>query len=845
MASQPVSIVDMEPSSSEFDQNSEPSLAVNPADVSQSLLTAFSATTSPVFYTANGGSSWADVQQIDSSDSTMDWSNGGNAYFVNISGNGQTLQTWSWDAANLQFNLIQNSLLTPGGAGPDQPRVAANHVAGEDHIYIGFNDLSQPTRTASVHYSLDSGTTWNSEVVENVDPGLAQDGYSVRPALSGSTVYLCFERWNLQLANHNIVGDMVVVKDARGGADNFTDLGTDGAIVDASVQFPEGNLGHERTGSDVGFAVSPADPSRLYIAYGAEVNGVAAIKVAMSVDGGVSWTGIYNTTVHSALPDLAVASNGAVGMLYTAYAGGNLETHFIQSDDDFATHRDQILSRFKDDVPRIQYQPYVGDFEIVKAVGTTFYGTFCASNNTALYPFPVTFVRDASKLGVSVPYSIDPFYFTTAALTGSFSNQVPVATSQNFQFSGAGPTTFDVLAAITDPDGDSLTLTSVTKPRHGSLSTNLAGKITYTPNASFAGLDTFQYTVSDGNGGSATGTITIETPYNPVQGIYNGLAVNSPQTNAGTGLFQATVNYRGHFSGKIILGGTTYTCSGSINPGGDASVQAKSATGAAVTLSFQSPLTAGSEITGTATSVSATSPFTASVDPYSTANPAPEAGRYTIAIPHNPADTGALFPQGDGYGSASISTAGLVRVAGVLGDGTPFSQSAYLSGSGSWPFYVAAYSHRGSISGPVTVSGTSAFSAVLQWDKPAHPSDATYPGGFTMAVELTGTTYKAVSGSPAIFTDNGGLGTVVLNGPNTTNLAHHLSVSSQNKITVTDPGADRLKLALSPQKGTITGTFLDTVTGKTVSLGGVVIQPGTGFGLFREGTQAGSMELQE
>jgi len=68
--------------------------------------------------------------------------------------------------------------------------------------------------------------------------------------------------------------------------------------------------------------------------------------------------------------------------------------------------------------------------------------------------------------------------------------------------------TIDVLANDDDPDGDSLTIQSVTQGANGSV-TNNGGDVTYTPNADFNGSDQFSYTISDGNGGTDAATVTI------------------------------------------------------------------------------------------------------------------------------------------------------------------------------------------------------------------------------------------------------------------------------------------------------------------------------------------------
>ncbi len=67
----------------------------------------------------------------------------------------------------------------------------------------------------------------------------------------------------------------------------------------------------------------------------------------------------------------------------------------------------------------------------------------------------------------------------------------------------------DVLADASDPSGSTLTLASYTSPSHGTLAESPAGALTYTPATGYLGGDSFTYTVSDGRGGSATGTVTV------------------------------------------------------------------------------------------------------------------------------------------------------------------------------------------------------------------------------------------------------------------------------------------------------------------------------------------------
>ena len=47
-----------------------------------------------------------------------------------------------------------------------------------------------------------------------------------------------------------------------------------------------------------------------------------------------------------------------------------------------------------------------------------------------------------------------------------------------------------------------------TVPAHGTATVNADGTVTYAPAANYNGADSFSYTIGDGNGGTATATVT-------------------------------------------------------------------------------------------------------------------------------------------------------------------------------------------------------------------------------------------------------------------------------------------------------------------------------------------------
>lgn len=66
----------------------------------------------------------------------------------------------------------------------------------------------------------------------------------------------------------------------------------------------------------------------------------------------------------------------------------------------------------------------------------------------------------------------------------------------------------NVLANDSDPDGDALSVVSVTQGGHGSV-LNGGSVVSYTANANFIGTDTFTYTISDGHGHTDTATVIV------------------------------------------------------------------------------------------------------------------------------------------------------------------------------------------------------------------------------------------------------------------------------------------------------------------------------------------------
>jgi len=106
----------------------------------------------------------------------------------------------------------------------------------------------------------------------------------------------------------------------------------------------------------------------------------------------------------------------------------------------------------------------------------------------------------------------------TGTVPNTVPNVKPTAVDDSYSTSDNTPLQVSqvngILSNDSDPDGDTLTVTSFTRPTHGTLTLQQNGAFLYEPDANWNGQDTFEYVVSDSKGGADTGTVTITvTPF--------------------------------------------------------------------------------------------------------------------------------------------------------------------------------------------------------------------------------------------------------------------------------------------------------------------------------------------
>ena len=88
-------------------------------------------------------------------------------------------------------------------------------------------------------------------------------------------------------------------------------------------------------------------------------------------------------------------------------------------------------------------------------------------------------------------------------------NYPPYAMNDNATVLSNSSIIISILTNDSDPEGDPISIFSTTNPTNGTITVNANGTITYTPQTGFVGNDSFTYTITDGDGGFATGTVSI------------------------------------------------------------------------------------------------------------------------------------------------------------------------------------------------------------------------------------------------------------------------------------------------------------------------------------------------
>jgi len=419
--------------SGETYQDSEPFLAVNPANPDLIVGTAFTpdpagGPNAPIFVSRDRGRTWSlwsfipgATSDLPTADITVAFDGtGNNLYIAVILANSVMSRRF---ATTVVMRTSDVSTMTPPttvfsqpASTPlvvDQPVVSATTAtSGADHVYVGCNDYnSYPGATGKVLLSSDAASS---------SPGFNLVALDSRPTLLDAkvrsaphpdgTIYVAFLACRSQPMPGVYMADVVVTRDDNRGSGTaatgaFTALrdstdGEAGQRVIQNVTIAAEEMGQERVGLALVIAVDPRNSRTVYLAWVDKQGSSQTLHLRRSDDGGQTWgSGDLLTVSNATNPGLAVNSLGEVALMYQQLtdvgAEQRWETHVrlllgrrIWDGLAFVNNRDLVLASAPATVPRAHHLPFLGDYLGLVSVGRDFYGVFSACNIPDLVNFP-------------------------------------------------------------------------------------------------------------------------------------------------------------------------------------------------------------------------------------------------------------------------------------------------------------------------------------------------------------------------------------------------------------------------------------------------------------------------
>ena len=420
--------------------DTEPSIAVNPTNAKDIVVVTFSEnwgtnTRAPVWRSADGGSTWQKVRLIPQpslpgpppvptsgpGDQKVAFDAKGNLFVAELGQDGGI-----HDFVFRQTGTATDPLTAGAAYGDDQPHLDIDRTTGHTcsgRLYSPWLNFGVSPERSTVSNSTNGGSSLTDV---GVGDNSAHANRTTRIALaSDGKTYIVYKTREGAVSGVHLPGSSnndfenahFRVKRSDDCGATWNALGTAGTSVHGSntVQtFFTSNFGVTGTGrkvararsSDAWIAVDPSNGD-VYVAYvQRDSSNFGQIYVARSTDHGSTWTSHRATdgTHHSAYPEIAVAGNSTVGVLYIDFLDTGSATsfrhRFARSFDNGQTWSDENLQSM--DVAGISNASsgfLWGDYEGLTAAGNQFYGVFTGQSisRTTTQLDPIFFIETAAK----------------------------------------------------------------------------------------------------------------------------------------------------------------------------------------------------------------------------------------------------------------------------------------------------------------------------------------------------------------------------------------------------------------------------------------------------------------
>lgn len=430
-----VSNVDATLATSDTFNDGETSIAINPANPDEILVTAFSGGwgnggNAAIFHSTNGGNLWTKRFTFPRPpgspvgcpcDQTIDYGRGNrwSAVVLNTdlyTGTGTNpaqANTFGWP-----LNGMGNAIRTNLNNMPDQPWLLVNRDPGnaaQDNVFVGYDDFS--TSPVDMRVAVAQGTNPPTVTFDRLTGastgGNINPGHRLASDPRNGTMYSLFQQRTA--TNGDVKSINYRLNRSTDGGNTWTLNGSATGITVAnadSVQ-PTPKFGgvNALLGGIDHAAVNPNNGD-VYYAYGdRDAQGNNRISLRRLTDNGAGGLNIgaaldVTGAVDAALPSVAVAADNSIGVMYYTFDGADpsgfprFSVRLAVSLDNGQTWGRQTLSTFLSPATNNtadNRQRVYGDYHQIKAVGNDFVGAFTGNG--------AAFGRTTSNN--------DPIFFTT------------------------------------------------------------------------------------------------------------------------------------------------------------------------------------------------------------------------------------------------------------------------------------------------------------------------------------------------------------------------------------------------------------------------------------------------
>jgi uncharacterized repeat protein (TIGR01451 family) len=446
----------------------ETSITVNRANPSEVVVTAFSGgwgTNAPLWQSTDGGNIWTKQFTIPAPpgiaasgcpcDQAIDYgmaSQMSGTFLISDIFSGTTTDpgsaaAWNWLVLG-GVTQTTNFNNTPPPGGVDQPWLLVNvdpTIPAQDNVYVAYDDFTNGSNCGgdacdervSASYGVNP-PNFTADNQSGTATGSINPGHRLAVDPRNGFVYSLFQRNIAAGAGGSKNIDYMLNRSTDGGTTWILNGMAGGIVVangDSTQPTPKFGTVNALLGGVDHAAVDPNNGDVYYV-YGNRDAGTGNNRLAIrriQDDGGGGVTvgpeNFVTGQVQAAIPSVAVASNGIVGVFFYTFDGTSpppdnipiFSAHLAQSSDQGVTFSDQVLLTFLSSATDDgnARQRVLGDYMQMKAVDTCFFGAFTGNGVPFGRPFanhdPIFFRVCVGEADLAITKSGSP----DPVLTGS------------------------------------------------------------------------------------------------------------------------------------------------------------------------------------------------------------------------------------------------------------------------------------------------------------------------------------------------------------------------------------------------------------------------------------------